>query len=631
MSVNKDATLKALLSGESTNLMIRTTGDQVYLNENTTVSAKIAEIVAAINNNTPTGDTDGIQKALTELSNNKADKTAIAELESELTSAINLKADKSAVDTMNTNLTTSIGLKADQTAVTNLESELTESIGKKADQSTVDTLESDMTEALNLKVEKSEVEQLIEDLKQEILGDVPVEAYDTFTELAAYIAENEDASEALTEAIGKKADVAAVNEMNTNLTAAINLKADKTVVDALGSELTESISKKADKSALDTLNTNLTASIGEKADVSAMNTLESELTESISKKADISVVNTLESELTESISKKADQTTVDDLQVSIDNLGDLATKSVVSEGDLAAELSGKINAKAEQTSVDAMGDIVYSLGDLAGKNKVSESDLDTDLAAKINSSSGGGSGESTGGGETAVWISQEDYDALPEEEKMNGTSYDIYDANVNDNAYTIPFTSELYEAENVGDALVEAKSNADNSVWLSQEEYDALSEEEKMDGRVYRVYDADANDNAYTIPFTSELYEAKNTGDALVEVANYMAYKDLSANFVSTDAITIEKAYVEGGQVVIQGFLKPQTAGGSFILQGTDAKYFPRHLTAASYGYTSGNDLNRVIQISENTAGKITVWTVGANTGAIHFNFTYPLKNMQEV
>lgn len=55
------------------------------------------------------------------------------------------------------------------------------------------------------------VTEAINALRQEMLGDVPVEAYNTFTELAQYIEEHKDAADALTEAIGKKADQTTVD------------------------------------------------------------------------------------------------------------------------------------------------------------------------------------------------------------------------------------------------------------------------------------------------------------------------------------------------------------------------------------------------------------------------------------
>lgn len=55
-------------------------------------------------------------------------------------------------------------------------------------------------------------EEAITALKQEMLGDTPVEAYNTFTELAAYIEEHKDVATALTAAIGEKADASALTD-----------------------------------------------------------------------------------------------------------------------------------------------------------------------------------------------------------------------------------------------------------------------------------------------------------------------------------------------------------------------------------------------------------------------------------
>lgn len=60
--------------------------------------------------------------------------------------------------------------------------------------------------------------------------------------------------------------------------------------------------------------------------------------------------------------------------------------------------------------------------------------------------------------------------------------------------------------------------SSDNSVWISKEDYNRLSEAEKNSDTEYYVYDDDSVGNAYAVPFTSDLYEASNTGDALVEV-----------------------------------------------------------------------------------------------------------------
>lgn len=116
-SVYKNAIIKALVDGVVTELMIKTVGGNVYLDENTTLSSKIAEMVVAINERAKSTD---------------------------VTSQINA-------------------------------------------------------------------------LKNELLGDTPVEAYNTFTELAAYIETHQEAADALTAAIGNKADSSVVESLRTTI------------------------------------------------------------------------------------------------------------------------------------------------------------------------------------------------------------------------------------------------------------------------------------------------------------------------------------------------------------------------------------------------------------------------------
>lgn len=89
---------------------------------------------------------------------------------------------------------------------TTLASKLTEiitSIGEKASSTDVTT---EITNAVNA-------------LRQEMLGDTPVEAYNTFTELAEYISSHAEVSTALTEAIGNKADKSVVEAIQSTVNA----------------------------------------------------------------------------------------------------------------------------------------------------------------------------------------------------------------------------------------------------------------------------------------------------------------------------------------------------------------------------------------------------------------------------
>ena len=63
------------------------------------------------------------------------------------------------------------------------------------DNTTLASKLADMISALNAKATPADVTKAIADLKAEILGDTPVDAYDTFTELAQYIATHRSNSE----------------------------------------------------------------------------------------------------------------------------------------------------------------------------------------------------------------------------------------------------------------------------------------------------------------------------------------------------------------------------------------------------------------------------------------------------
>ena len=172
-NATRNAILRALIEGVLTDLMVKTNVDNVYVNDTTTLAAKLAEIVTSLNN-------------------------------------------KATPDTVNA---------------------------------------------------------AIEALRQELLGDTPVEAYNTFTELASYIESHEDVAEALSAAIGNKADkdtvnalVATVNglgalakksvvtesDLDTNLLAKVNAASqgnhshsNKTVLDGITSAKVNAWDKKS--------------------------------------------------------------------------------------------------------------------------------------------------------------------------------------------------------------------------------------------------------------------------------------------------------------------------------------------------------------------------------------------------
>ena len=117
-----------------------------------------------------------------------------------------------------------------------------------------------LTEALAALATSESVTSAIDALRQEMLGDTPVEAYNTFTELAAYIAEHKEAADALTAAVGNKADKATTlagygitdtytkTEANEKISEVIsNANEYMTSNNARVDALTETVGNKADK------------------------------------------------------------------------------------------------------------------------------------------------------------------------------------------------------------------------------------------------------------------------------------------------------------------------------------------------------------------------------------------------
>ena len=135
-------------------------------------------------------------------------------------------------------------------------SELTSGLAGKANASHTHA-QSEVTglvDALALLASKTEVTNAIDALRQEMLGDTPVDAYNTFTELAAYIAEHKEAADALTAAVGNKADKATTLAGYGITNAYTKIEVDTKISDAI-SEATGGESAASVKTALDNYKT----------------------------------------------------------------------------------------------------------------------------------------------------------------------------------------------------------------------------------------------------------------------------------------------------------------------------------------------------------------------------------------
>ena len=221
----KTAILKAKIEGIIYEMMVKTTAANVYVDDSTTLAAKLSSIISDIATKASTSDLNSGLATKANVSHTHAQSEVTG-----LTDALAAKASTKA-------LTEGLATKADASH-THAQSEVT-----------------GLTDALALLAAKTEVTSAIDALRQEMLGDTPVEAYNTFTELAAYIAEHKDAADALTAAVGNKADKATTLTGYGITDAYTKTEVDTKISDAISSA-TGGESAASVKAALETYKTN---------------------------------------------------------------------------------------------------------------------------------------------------------------------------------------------------------------------------------------------------------------------------------------------------------------------------------------------------------------------------------------
>ena len=337
MSDNRrNATLKALIDAVITELMIKTSGEQIYLDDQTTLSSKMAEMVAAINLRDKKTDVDAkistLESNINTKLETKADLSALGDLATK---------DKVAKDDLDTALQTELDSKATTADVDTKISAL---------QSSSDTKFSDTDKAINLRPTQTEVTEQIAALKQEIMGDLPVEAYDTFTELAAYIEEHQEAADALTAAVGNKADKTVVDDILT-------------VINALG------VLAKKDKVSKDDLDASLQTELDAKATTEAMNT-------ALATKSDIGHTHTKEDIGLDKVGNYKAVSTVADQGLTDEEKAN--ARSNIGAG--ASSFSGDYNELSNKPTIDSA---LSATSTNAVQNKVVKSALDEKLQGKI--------------------------------------------------------------------------------------------------------------------------------------------------------------------------------------------------------------------------------------------------------
>lgn len=159
--------------------------------------------------------------------------------------------------------------------------------------------------------------------------------------------------------------------------------------------------------------------------------------------------------------------------------------------------------------------------------------------------------------------------------------------------------------------------------WISQMEYDELSDDEKDSDNVYYIYDADTNGNAYSISFESNKYTSKNVGDSLNEIINRISFKNIpvtiNSNFVDTVNANPSVLVRQSGPLVIVDLydivMKSIVNDGSttIIASGLPkaSTFFATHLVNKP---PSGNVTSIRVGIGQNYDKIVCWWSTASNT-----------------
>lgn len=284
----RNAILRAKIEGVITDIMVKTTTSQVFLDDGSTLAAKLGTLAAS-------ADVQALQQTVDALGAlAKKDKVSYADLESALAALIDGKAEASALtEEINrakaAEEAASAAAAAAKTAADNAQA-AAEAAQADADalEGRMDTAEGKINTLVGSDAGKSVRTIANEELAAQLIGENAKESLDTLAEIAAWIQSHPD-------------DASAMNAAIEALQAKVDT-GDKTVsayvTDAIAALKIGDYAKAAD----------LTALAGR--------------------------VTTAEGE-------------IDALQEAVNGLGDMAAKDVVSEADLDSALAEKVNAAAE--------------------------------------------------------------------------------------------------------------------------------------------------------------------------------------------------------------------------------------------------------------------------------------------
>ena len=203
----------------------------------------------------------------------------------------------------------------------------------------------------------------------------------------------------------------------------------------------------------------------------------------------------------------------------------------------------------------------------------------------------------------------------------DGNLVELYPEVVTDT--TLSISGKPADAAAVGEALTNIQPG-DNSVTLTQAEYDALSDKEKDSDTTYYISDGYAQPNAFSVPFTSDKYNATTTGDALNEVKTELEETNSNLKLKKNGITNNVNIYLAGNTVCITfDGVKPATAGTwTTIGTITDESLRPPQTIYASAYVTKSLSNYGAIAISK--AGVVQIISSGVD---VYGSVTYLVNN----
>ena len=283
-NVAKNAILRAKIEGVLTDIMVKTTAGQVYVNETTTLAAHLATLAAS-------ADVQALQQAVNALGElSKKDKVSYADLETALASLIDGKAEASALTEEINRAKAAEEAAASAAAAAKTAADKAQAAADKAQgevdavEGRMDAAEGKLTKLIGDDADKSVRTIANEELAAQLIGENAKESLDTLAEIAAWIQSHPNDASAMNEAI-----VALQNKVDTG---------DKTV----SAYVTDAINA---------------LSIGDYAKAADLTALAGRV--------------------------EAAEGKITTLEGTVNGLGDLAVKDVIAESDLDTNLAKKIN------------------------------------------------------------------------------------------------------------------------------------------------------------------------------------------------------------------------------------------------------------------------------------------------